>query len=55
MFLLGVETKNGGIEVVGFFVNEYDGNLSGVHLSIYASRATPKRRCGFKCHPRVIG
>lgn len=42
MFLLGVETKNGGIGVVGFFVNEYDGNLSGVHLYICIKSNTKK-------------
>lgn len=47
--LAGVfETKNGGIGVARFFVNEYEGsnNLNGVHLSLYASRSKALKREG---------
>lgn len=47
--LAGVfETKNGGIGVAGFFVNEYEGsnNLNGAHLSLYASRSKALKREG---------
>lgn len=47
--LAGVfETKNGGIGVTGFFVNEYEGsnNLNGAHLSLYASRSKALKREG---------